>query len=85
MGLDSCARYNRKKKSEERQIIWGWGWLEADFQRFYQIDLNFEVYQNGMSNRRFMNLLKGIPPESGWGYFLRQKDNRDLVQDFINV
>ena len=49
------------------------------------MDLNYEVYQNGMSNRRFMMLLRGIPPESGWGYFLQKKDNRDLVQDFINV
>ena len=84
MGLDACSGHIRKK-NELRQIVWGWGWLEADFQRFYQMDLNYEVYQNGMSHRRFMILLRGIPPESGWGYFLQKKDNRDLVQNFINV
>ena len=65
--------------------MWGWGWIEADFQRFYQMDLNKEVYQNGMSHRRFMVLLRGTPADSGWAYFMQKRDNRDMVQDFINL
>lgn len=37
-----------------------------------------------MSHRRFMVLLRGIPSDSGWAYFMQKKDNRDMMQDFIN-
>lgn len=39
--------------------------LEADFQRFYGLDIVAEI-NNGMTWRRFGVLLAGLPPESMW-------------------
>ena len=77
-------RIRYKKKGEDpRLLVWAWGALEADFQRFYGMDLNVEVYEKSMSSRRFMTLVRGIPPESSFGSWYRDKTNRDFVSDFI--
>ena len=73
----------KKKGEDPRLLVWAWGVLEADFQRFYGMDLNKEVYQNNMTSRRFMTLVRGIPPESSFGHWYRDKTNRDFVSDFI--
>jgi hypothetical protein len=57
--------------------------LEADFQRYYNIDLNRAVYMEEMTHRRFIVLVKGLPYESAWGRFLRDKSNREFLTPFL--
>jgi hypothetical protein len=57
-------------------IIWGWGAIESDFQRFYNIDINEACFNDSITWRKFKTLLKHLPPESAWGYFLADKDKR---------
>ncbi len=40
------------------------------------MDLNAEVFQKRMTDRRFRTLVFGLPPESAFGAFLRNKENR---------
>ncbi len=69
----------RKKVDDPRILNWGWGYLEADFQRFYNMDLNREVFRNDMSMRRLLILLRGLPAESAFGHFYNDKTNRDAA------
>ena len=56
-----------------------WDQVEADFQRFYSIDLRGACYgASPLGSRRLMTLLRGLPPDSNlnrvlypdaeWGY-----------------
>lgn len=54
--------------------MWGWGALEADFLRFYRIDLTFEVWENRMSMHRFVTLAIGLPQDSAWVRFIQDED-----------
>jgi len=62
-----------------------WGEIEADFQRYYSIDVNRAVFKENMSHRRFMNLLSALPYESSFAFFLRDKENRNAVAPSINI
>ena len=36
-----------------------------------------------MTHRRFIVLVKGLPYESAWGRFLRDKSNREFLTPFL--
>lgn len=59
--------------------MWGWGSLEADFARFYSMDLNDEVHSGQLTWRRFQVLLSRLPADGAWGCFLEDKTGRSLV------
>jgi len=59
--------------------LWAWGSIEADFKRYYDIDLNAVAFENKMSWRSFCILLRGLPDDSAWIRFVRDKQNRNLV------
>lgn len=57
-----------------RLIVWGWGFLEADFARFYHLDLYEEVFVEDISQRRFFALISGLGEDSAFIRFYRSKD-----------
>lgn len=61
-------------------IIWAWGALEADFQRFYNMDLNYIHRNNLITWRKFLILIKGLPDNSAYYYWYKNKDNRNFVE-----
>jgi hypothetical protein len=54
--------------------------LEADFWRFYKIDLIKDAFSRKMSFRRFLIFIRGLPEESAFNCFIRNKDNRNFVE-----
>jgi hypothetical protein len=68
-----------KKNVEPRIIIWAWGSLEADFLRFYKINLNHVHENNLISWRRFLVLVRELPETSAYYRFLQNKENRNFV------
>lgn len=60
-------------------MIWAWGSLEADFLRYYGMDLGREAFGGRLSVRRFKVLASNLPPESAFGAFLRNRGNRSLA------
>lgn len=58
--------------------MWGWSALEADFIRFYQMDVYYEVFVKEISMRRFIVLITGLPADSAWQRFIADKDNYSL-------
>jgi hypothetical protein len=54
--------------------------LEADFWRYYRIDLTEEGFTNQLSWRRFMVLVRGLPGDSAFGRWLQDKENRSLAE-----
>jgi hypothetical protein len=60
-------------------IIWAWGALEADFHRFYDMDLNFLHTNNKISWRKFLLLIRGLPNNSAYASFLTEKENRNMI------
>jgi hypothetical protein len=76
----------KKAKEDPRVLNWGWGSLEADFQRFYGLNLNEEVFGKDMSMRRLLVLIRGLPADSAFGYFLDDDTNRDAASfDLQNI
>ena len=69
-----------KKRADPRLLVWAWGALEADFLRYYQLDLNTEAFTNKISLRKFAVLVAGLPGDSAYVRFLRNKSNRDMVE-----
>jgi hypothetical protein len=60
-------------------MIWAWGAIEADFFRFYNLDLNY-VYENDcITWRKFIILIKGLPESSAFYRWYNKKDNRNFV------
>lgn len=59
-----------------RLFVWGWSFLEADFLSHYGIDLYEFVHKE--SARRFITLVMGLPSESSFFRFVRDKDNYSL-------
>lgn len=53
----------------------GWGALEADFQRFYRIEITKAVFSDGMTFRRFLNLVRGLPGDSAFAAFYDKHGN----------
>ena len=72
--------HRRKKRTDPRLIIWAWGALEADFWQYYRTDLNELAFSNSMSMRRFSVLVGGLPTESAFARWLRNKKNRDMAE-----
>ena len=68
-----------KKNVEPRIIIWAWGSLEADFLRFYKINLNYVHENNLISWRKFLVLVRELPETSAYYRFLQNKENRNFV------
>lgn len=50
-----------------------WGALEADFQRFYGLDLRRLLWVERVGLRRLWDLIVGLPPESGFQRTLMDK------------
>ncbi len=61
-------------------IIWAWGPIEADFLRYYKLDLNELAFNNIISWRKFSILLSNLPIESSFMRWYKNKDNRDLME-----
>lgn len=74
MGCSTGGHGKKVDSFDPRLLIWGWGALEADYLRFYQIDLTRAVWESGMSLHRFMTLTSGLPPDSAWVRFLQNDD-----------
>jgi len=55
--------------------------LESDFRQYYNINLNELAFTNKISIRRFKVLKNHLPPESAYGYFIRNK-NKKLMQGY---
>ena len=81
---DELAHSRRGKGLNPLILNWGWGYLEADFQRFYAIDLNRSVFKNHMSLRRLMILVRGLPPESNFARFYHDKSGRAAADSNID-
>lgn len=74
-----------KKNIDPRIIIWGWGALEADFLRFYKIDLVYEGFSKRLTWRKFLILTRGLPEDSAFSRFYNNKDNRNFVESDIDI
>ena len=62
--------------------------MEADFQRYYQLDINQEVFLNDMLSRRFFVLVSSLPPDSAFGHFLSNKQQWSMAaasEDNIDI
>jgi len=70
----------RKKRSDPRLIVWAWGFIEADFLRYYSIDLVEASFENKLTWRRFFVLLKSLPEESAYVRWLKVKENRQFAE-----
>lgn len=77
MGLQ---RKETKKRVDPRLLLWAWGPLEADFWRYYKIDLQQEGLSDRLTWRRFLVLVRGLPSDSAFVNWLGDKDNRDLAE-----
>jgi hypothetical protein len=73
-------RKEPKKRVDPRLLLWAWGPLEADFWRYYKIDLQQEGLSDRLTWRRFLVLVRGLPSDSAFVNWLRDKDNRDLAE-----
>jgi len=72
-----------KKQIDPRLLVWAWGSWEADFWRFYQIDLNELAFKSSMSLRRFSVLVRGLPENSAYVRWLKNKGNRDMAEQKV--
>lgn len=61
-------------------IVWAFAEIEADFQRFYNLNLYDELFNRKITWRRFNNLVRALPPESAFGDFIRDRTKRSLVE-----
>lgn len=71
----------KKNSSNLKVIIWGFGFLEADFWRYYNIDLVKACFENTITWRRFINFVKSLPEESAFVAFLKNKENRSFIDN----
>jgi len=86
MGLTSRKRGSGKKNGlDPKLIIWGWGYIEADFQREYRLDLNELIFGRQITLRRFMILLRGLSGRSAWASYAGDDKNKSLAQDYDNL
>ncbi len=60
--------------------MWAWGPLEADFLRYYKIDLQQEGLSNRLSWRKFLILLRGLPSDSAYVQWLSNRKNRSFAE-----
>lgn len=78
--LKSIKISSKKKGEDSRLIIWAWGALEADFERFYGMDLNYVHKNNIITFRRFLILVRGLPESSAFNRWYHQKENRNFIE-----
>lgn len=72
-------------------IIWYWDALEADFLRFYKLDINECLYT--MTWRKASVLIRNLPADSAFAAKLRDKksrafaewDERSVTQEFLKA
>ncbi|WP_353625783.1 Gp15 family bacteriophage protein [Bacillus sp. JCM 19041] len=60
--------------------MWAWAALEADFYRFYDLNLTKEGFGNRLSWRRFLVFVRGLPEDSAFQRFLQDRKNRNLAE-----
>ncbi|MFB4260267.1 Gp15 family bacteriophage protein [Shouchella clausii] len=60
--------------------MWAWAALEADFYRFYGINLTKEGFENRLSWRRFLVFVRGLPEDSAFQRFLQDKKKRSAAE-----
>ncbi|OFW61775.1 MAG: hypothetical protein A2Z35_05960 [Actinobacteria bacterium RBG_19FT_COMBO_36_27] len=48
--------------------------------RFYKIDLVEEGFNDKLTWRRFLVFIRGLPEDSSFNYFCKNKENRDFVE-----
>jgi hypothetical protein len=60
--------------------VWGWGYIEADFIRYYNIDILYFYKNDSITWRRFLILIKGLPADSAFKEFIRDKKKRSFVE-----
>lgn len=63
-------------------LLWGWPYLEADFFRYYNLDLYDLIWKEEISTRRFSVLKNGLPPDSAWARFIMNEENYELAKNF---
>lgn len=73
-------RNGTKKQLDPRLLMWAWGSLEADFWRYYKMDLQQEGFSNRISWRKFIILCKGLPKGSAFQRWYSDKDNRNFAE-----
>ena len=54
--------------------------LEADFTRYYNIDLVEEGLSNRLSWRRFLLFIRALPPDSAYTRWLSENKNRQFAE-----
>jgi len=54
--------------------------LEADFMRYYNIDLVEESVNNTLSWRRFLLFIQALPPGSAYERWLSNNKNRQFAE-----
>jgi hypothetical protein len=77
---DEFNKKHIKKRADPRLLVWAWGALEADFWRYYRLDLNKLAFTSTMSLRRFSVLVAGLPEDSAYVRFLKDRTNRDMAE-----
>lgn len=58
-----------------------WGPIEADFQRFYKLDLRYEVAVSGP--RRLYALVENLPPAAGLWRIQGRRDPTELMHEWM--
>ncbi len=70
----------KKKRVDPRILVWAWGAIEADFLRFYKMDLIEEGLKDTLTWRRFMVLLRNLPSESAFATWMKDKEKREYAE-----
>lgn len=56
-------------------LIYGWGYLEADFLHYYNLRMQDVLSDDSYTVRLFGNLVKGLPAESAYARFIANRNN----------
>ena len=78
--MGDTTKKEKKRGGDPRLIIWAWGPLEADFQRYYRVDLTEAAMNNRLTWRKFLILLGNLPPDSAFMRWLQDRSNRALAE-----
>lgn len=63
---------------DPRLLIWAWKSVEADFQRYYGVDLVKEL--GSISFRRLLTLVTLLPPDSATVAFIKDRGKYFLAE-----
>ena len=61
-------------------LLWAWGALEADFVRYYNIDLVEKGLNDRITWHYFLSLVRGLPADSAYSLWLKNKENRTFAE-----